>query len=117
MTNQPTLDNTFNTCNGTNPNTATPLTSKWGFSWVMGENCCTLYNHVAPPNFTACAGIPFNGTMTNMAMQIPPSSNHPNGAQILIVDDSVKFCPNSVNLNVWRAIGTRDGNEAGASLP
>jgi prepilin-type N-terminal cleavage/methylation domain-containing protein/prepilin-type processing-associated H-X9-DG protein len=117
MSNQVTLNDTFNVCNATNPNTATPLTSKWGFSWVMGENCCTLYNHVAPPNYIACAGIPFNGTMTNMAMQVPPSSNHPNGAQILMVDGSVKFCPNTVNLNVWRAIGTRDGNEAGASLP
>jgi prepilin-type N-terminal cleavage/methylation domain-containing protein len=117
MSNQTTLNDTFNTCNATNPNTATPLTSKWGFSWVMGENCCTLYNHVAPPNYTACAGIPFNGTMTNMAMQVPPTSNHPNGVEVLMVDGSVKFCPNTVNLNVWRAIGTRDGNEPAASLP
>ena len=116
MSNQTTLNNTFNTCNATNPNTATPLTSKWGFSWVMGENCCTLYNHVAPPNSIACAGIPFNGTMTNMAMQVPPSSSHPNGAQLMMVDGSVKFCPSVVDLNVWRAIGTRDGNEV-ASLP
>jgi prepilin-type N-terminal cleavage/methylation domain-containing protein/prepilin-type processing-associated H-X9-DG protein len=116
MSNQSTLLDTFNTCNSTNPNTATPLTSKWGYSWVMGENCCTLYNHVAPPNYTACAGIPFNGTMTNMAMQVPPNSNHPNGVQLLMVDGSVKFCPNAIDLNVWRAIGTRDGNEV-AALP
>ena len=117
MTNQVTLLDTFNACNATNPFTATPLTSKWGYSWVMGENCCTLYNHVAPPNSTACAGIPFPGTMTNMAMQVPPSSNHPNGAQILMVDGSVKFCPNVINIYVWRAIGTRDGNEAAATFP
>ena len=116
MSNQTTLLDTYNACNATNPNTATPLTSKWGNSWVMGENCCTLYNHVAPPNYNACAGIPFPGTMTNMAMQVPPRSNHPNGAEIMMVDGSVKFCPNVVNLNVWRAIGTRDGNEA-MSLP
>jgi prepilin-type N-terminal cleavage/methylation domain-containing protein len=117
MSNQTTLLDTFNTCNATNPNTATPLTSKWGYSWVMGENCCTLYNHVAPPNFLACAGIPFPGTMTNMAMQVPPTSNHPNGAQVMMMDGSVKFCPNTVNLTVWRAMGTRDGNEPAASLP
>jgi len=117
MSNQVTLQDTFNVCNATNPLTATPLTSKWGYSWVMGENCCTLYNHVAPPNSNACAGIPFPGTMTNMAMQVPPSSNHPNGAQILMVDGSVKFCPNVVNITVWRALGTRDGNEAGVAFP
>ncbi len=44
MVNQTTLDATYQTCQSTNPLTATPLTSKWGWSWVMGENCCTLYN-------------------------------------------------------------------------
>ena len=35
--------------------TAPPLTSRQGMSWVMGEMCCSLYNHVAPPNKTTCA--------------------------------------------------------------
>jgi len=50
-------------------------------------------------------------------MQVPPTSNHPNGVEMLMVDGSVKFCPNTIDLFVWRAIGTRDGNEPGASLP
>ena len=35
-----------------------PLTSKQGASWVMGEMCCTTYNHVRTPNTITCAGAP-----------------------------------------------------------
>src|SRR5262249_12408859 len=69
MSNTNTLDQTYQTCNSLDPNTATPLTSKEGFSWVMGEMCCTTYNHVATPNTRTCAGIGFPGNMANMAMQ------------------------------------------------
>ena len=111
MPNQSTLDDTYRTCMNLNPLTATPLTSKWGYSWVMGENCCTLYNHVGPPNATSCAGIPFPGTMTNMAMQVPPSSNHPNGVVGGMLDGSIRFVTNNVDMKIWRAVGTRAGGE------
>jgi prepilin-type N-terminal cleavage/methylation domain-containing protein len=112
ITNQSTLDDTYNTCMGVNPSTATQLTTKWGWSWVMGENCCTLYNHVSTPNTNSCAGIPFpGGNMTNMSMQVSPNSNHPAGVNAAMGDGSVRFIPNAVNLQVWRAVGTRNGNE------
>jgi prepilin-type N-terminal cleavage/methylation domain-containing protein/prepilin-type processing-associated H-X9-DG protein len=113
---QTSRDATFQTCTTINTATATPLTSKWGWSWVMGENCCTLYNHVSQPNTNTCAGFPFPGTMTNMAMQVPPSSYHPGGVNMAMGDGSVRFCPNTVDLLVWRAVGTRAGGEA-AQLP
>ena len=75
--------------------TAPPLTSRQGMSWVMGEMCCTLYNHVAPPNQTTCAGNPFPGNMANMAMQVPPSSNHPGGVNVLMGDASGRFIKNT----------------------
>jgi prepilin-type N-terminal cleavage/methylation domain-containing protein len=111
MTNQVTLLDTYNTCMATNVATATPLTSKWGASWVMGENCCTLYNHVATPGSVSCAGIPFPGSMTNMAMQVSASSRHPGGVHVLTGDGSVHFVSNNVDLGVWRALGTRNGKE------
>ena len=111
MPNQTSLDATYATCTGLNTSTATPLTSKWGWSWVMGENCCTLHNHVATPNTISCAGIPFPGTMTNMAMQVSPSSNHPNGVNVMMGDGSVRLVQNSVDLFTWRAMGTRNGAE------
>ena len=95
------------------PLTAVPLTSKQGYSWVMGEMCCTTYNHVAPPNAQSCAGQPFPGTMSNMAMVIPPSSYHSGGGgvNVLMGDGGVRFVQNNINLDTWRALGTRAGGE------
>jgi prepilin-type N-terminal cleavage/methylation domain-containing protein/prepilin-type processing-associated H-X9-DG protein len=111
FTNQTSVDATFQACTQLNTLTAPPLTSRQGMSWVMGEMCCTLYNHVAPPNQTSCAGDPFPGNMANMAMQVPPSSNHPGGVNVLMGDGSGKFIKNSVNLQTWRGLGTRNGGE------
>jgi prepilin-type N-terminal cleavage/methylation domain-containing protein len=108
---QTSRDATYNTCMGINPLTATPLTSKWGYSWVMGENCCTQYNHVATPNKVSCAGTGFPGTMTNMAMQVTASSHHVGGVHVMMGDGATKFVSDSIDLNVWRAVGTRAGKE------
>ena len=110
--NQTSLLATWTACGSINPLTATPLTSKWGFSWVMGENCCTQYNHVATPNQYTCGGIGFPGTMSNMAMQVSPGSYHPAGVNVCMGDASVRFVPDAIELIVWRAMGTRQGNEA-----
>jgi hypothetical protein len=111
MPNTDTLDGTFAACSALNPATATPLTSKQGFSWVMGEMCCTTYNHVSPPNTNTCAGIGFPGNMSNMAMQVPPSSAHPGGVLCLMGDGSVRFVTNSIALAAWRSMGTMNGGE------
>jgi hypothetical protein len=116
MPNQTSLAATYTTCNSINPATATPLTSKWGWSWVMGENCCTLYNHVSTPNTPSCAGIPFPGTMTNMSMQVSANSNHPTGVNAMMGDGSVHFISNNIDIILWRSLGTRNGGEV-VALP
>ncbi len=108
---QTTLAATTNVCNSLNPATATPLSSKWGYSWVMGENCCSQYNHVAVPNSKSCGGTGFLGTMTNMAMQISPASHHTGGVNMLMGDGAVRFTTNNIDLTLWRAIGTRANSE------
>ena len=112
---QTSLLATYNACSGLNTNTATPLSSKWGYSWVMGENCCTQYNHVAAPNSNSCGGTGFPGTMTNMAMQVSAASRHAGGVQTMLGDGSVRFVGNSIDLIVWRALGSRASGEV-ASL-
>jgi prepilin-type N-terminal cleavage/methylation domain-containing protein/prepilin-type processing-associated H-X9-DG protein len=107
------LDDTYKTCMSMNPQTTTRLTMVQGASWVMGEMCCTQYNHVSTPNSATCAGLGFaNNSMANMPMQVPPSSQHPGGVNTLLGDGSVKFVKNSVSLLTWRALGTRNGGEA-----
>jgi Protein of unknown function (DUF1559) len=111
FTNQTSLDATYQFCKQLNVLTAPPLTSRQGMSWVMGEMCCSLYNHVAPPNSTSCAGNPFPGNMANMAMQVPPSSNHPGGVNVLMGDASGRFVKTTVDVQTWRNLGTRNGGE------
>ena len=106
------LDTTYQTCLATNPLTATRLTHVQGASWVMGEMCCTQYNHVNTPNTGTCAGLGFaNNSMANMPMVVPPSSRHPGGVNTLFGDGSVKFLKNSISLLTYRALGTRNGGE------
>jgi prepilin-type N-terminal cleavage/methylation domain-containing protein/prepilin-type processing-associated H-X9-DG protein len=111
MPNTSSMAQTYQTCSSMNTATATPLTSKQGASWVMGEMCCTTYNHVSPPNSTTCAGTPFPGNMANMAMDVPPSSYHANGVNVLLGDGSVRFVSNAVSLVTWQAAGSRNGGE------
>jgi hypothetical protein len=108
---QTTLDGAYNACQGINPLTATPLTSKQGYSWVMGEMCCTTYNHCSPPNTTTCAGTGFPGNMSNMAMVVPPTSAHPGGVLVTFGDGSVRFVTSNISLQSWRAMGTIRGGE------
>jgi prepilin-type N-terminal cleavage/methylation domain-containing protein len=108
---QTSLANLYSTCMAVDPNSVLPLTSRWGASWVMGENCCTQYNHVATPNSYSCAGIGFPGTMTNMAMQVSASSRHIGAVNLLMGDGAVRTASANVDLGVWRSIGTRNGGE------
>jgi prepilin-type N-terminal cleavage/methylation domain-containing protein/prepilin-type processing-associated H-X9-DG protein len=114
MANQSSLTATYTTCTSLNPLTALPLTSKQGATWVMGEMCCTTYNHVTTPNTQTCAGTGFPGTMVNMAMQVPPSSAHPGGVNVLLGDGSIQFISNNVTLTTWRSLGTRNQGETDA---
>jgi prepilin-type processing-associated H-X9-DG protein len=80
-------------------------------SWVMGEMCCTTYNHVSPPNTKSCAGVGYPGSMANMSVQQPPSSYHPGGVNLLMGDGAVRFIRDGVFLPTWRALAIRDGGE------
>jgi len=111
MTTQSSLTAAYDACRAINPLTATPLTSKQGWSWVMGEMCCTTYNHVDTPNRTTCAGTGFPGNMANMAMVVPPTSNHTSGVNVAFGDGSVHFIQDSISLQGWRAMGTIRGGE------
>ncbi len=106
------MDTTLQTCSNVNPFTNPALTRRQGMTWVMGEMCCTVYNHVAQPNSRSCAALGFQPpVMANMAMQVPPSSKHPGGVNVLFGDGTVRFVKNTTDLQVWRAVGSRNGGE------
>jgi prepilin-type N-terminal cleavage/methylation domain-containing protein/prepilin-type processing-associated H-X9-DG protein len=109
-----TLANLYTNCNALNPFTSTAITYRWGWSWCMGENCCTSYNHGSTPNTNSCAVPPPGGAadMTDMPMQVTASSYHPGGVNVCMADGSVRFVSDQVSLFIWNALGTRDLKEA-----
>lgn len=108
---QNTLAGTYTTCQSLNPKTAVPMCYDGGVCWSMGEDCCTLYNHVSPPNTNNCGAKGFPGGMENMAMDSPPSSGHDNGVNVAFCDGSLHFITNAISLPTWYALGTRNGGD------
>lgn len=80
-----------------------------GRSWFVGALSQTCYNHTILPNSTSpdCASRmsdPISGL-------VGPRSNHPTGVLVLFMDGSTRFLRNSIDVSVWRALGTRAGGE------
>jgi prepilin-type processing-associated H-X9-DG protein len=116
MSNALTLDQTWQTCNTLDMTMAMQLTSWMGATWAIGDMTCTTYNHVSTPNTRTCAGMDSSmmmpgSSMANMAVQLPPSSDHPGGVNLSFGDGSVRFVKDTINLAVWRALSTRNGGE------
>jgi prepilin-type N-terminal cleavage/methylation domain-containing protein/prepilin-type processing-associated H-X9-DG protein len=86
-----------------------------GRNWVHGDYTTTRYNHVMPPNTHSCSqsstgsvdAIPVNedGGATTA------SSRHNGGVNLVFADGSTHFVSDSIDLVVWRALGSRDGEE------
>jgi prepilin-type N-terminal cleavage/methylation domain-containing protein/prepilin-type processing-associated H-X9-DG protein len=116
------IDDTYQQCSTLNPSNgmAAVISSQMGAAWCVGDMSCTTYNHVGGPNNFSCAsmgGMMMGGpmAMVNMSVQIPPSSQHPGGVNLLMGDGSVRFLKSTVALSIWRALGTRNGGEVTSS--
>lgn len=88
-----------------------------GLYWIGGNpGSCLIwcaYNHFTPPNTVQCVATNDGNTETwgSIPDAIPPSSNHPGGINVAMSDGSVRFIKNTVNLQTWWALGSRDGGE------
>jgi prepilin-type N-terminal cleavage/methylation domain-containing protein/prepilin-type processing-associated H-X9-DG protein len=98
-------------------NTGGGLAPPNGDIWIGGNpGSCMLwdaYNHFMPPNSFACDSATDGNTegYGSVPDAFPPASNHPGGVNICFADGSVKFIKNTINLQTWWAIGTRNGGE------
>ncbi len=80
--------------------------SNTGAPWLFGTVAAGGgYQHVAPPGDCSCTFPPGKSSLA-------ATSAHPNGVMLLKADGSASFVPKSVSLSVWRAWGSKDGNEA-----
>jgi prepilin-type processing-associated H-X9-DG protein len=119
---QATVQNYVNACNGVTGGNriATQSGEMWigAFPLWMIYNC---YNHFGPPNTVACTnpGEPtypggFNdGNLYEVGPMgsAPPTSRHSGGVNEAYADGSVRFMKNSISLQPWWALGTRNGGE------
>jgi len=75
-----------------------------GTSWLAAANDSTFYFMSIPPNQRGCMYPPSR-------MASAANSRHPGGVHVVMCDGAVIFASNSIDLGVWRAIGTRASRE------
>jgi len=83
-------------------NLANQFPNFMGAPWVDGKNA---YQHVSPPNSRSCGFQPARKAVMGA------TSRHTGGVMLLQCDGSVRFTSDSVDVGVWRAVGTRDQGE------
>lgn len=105
----------YQQCSQLPPTSSTQQWSYAGRYWYIGNYAVSRYNHLMPPNTKSCA---MNGPgalnvrMNYKGTATTASSRHSGGVMVALADGSVRFVSNTVNLNVWWALGSRDGGEA-----
>jgi len=100
----------------------TPSHASWGSGayWLAGYPLHVIINdylHAGPPNGPACNNT--KGTFASLSWvyfvnphgSAPPTSNHPGGVNVAFGDGSVKFIKDSIGMQPWWALGTRNGGE------
>ncbi|MCC6511362.1 MAG: DUF1559 domain-containing protein [Pirellulaceae bacterium] len=78
--------------------------SNVGAPWLQAYHSTTLYYHVLPPNTRSCMFPP--GRIATTA-----GSRHTGGVMASVADGSVQFVSSSIDLTIWRALGTRASGE------
>jgi prepilin-type processing-associated H-X9-DG protein len=87
--------------------------SHGGREWIAPMPTQTVFNTVAPPNwrYPTCQNCTGCGWMDSDGV-FPARSRHPGGANHALVDGSVRFISNDVNLQTYQWLGSKDGGEA-----
>jgi prepilin-type processing-associated H-X9-DG protein len=86
----------------------------WSNGWPFAGYDATQYNHLAPPNFSGydCGGYSSIPDTPGEHALIAARSEHGGAVNVAFGDGHVASVPDGVDILVWRAIGTRNGEEA-----
>ncbi len=87
-----------------------------GRNWVWGNYIPTRYNHVMPPNTASCcrrdsSSGDLDAKVNDKGGATTASSYHPGGVNVVMCDASGKFINESIDIETWWALGSRDGEE------
>lgn len=85
-----------------------------GRNWLHGDYATSRYNHIMPPNSRSCTHGSGNLTaipVNEQGSATTASSRHNGGANLVMADGSTHFVTDGVDPAVWRAAGSRDGEE------
>ena len=93
--------------------TTTPSAGTWVFGWsytqnMPYENANTTYVHWNTPNKASCN---YSGEPSTMYAATTANSHHSGGVNVGFADGSVRFVKDSVNLQTWWGLGSRNGGE------
>ncbi|MBM4094707.1 MAG: DUF1559 domain-containing protein, partial [Planctomycetes bacterium] len=94
--------------NNTGVNTST--SARAGERWADGRAHFAGFNTVMQPNGPTCTSGTDGGAHWNDGVWTA-SSRHPSIVQAALADGSVRQIPDSINLNIWRGLGTRSLGE------
>jgi len=90
----------------------------FGAQWLLSMDYAVAnngYTHVMPPNSLSCIGNSVFGVSDaswgGVGSATTATSNHPGGVNVGFSDGSVRFIKNSVGLQPWWALGSRNGGE------
>ena len=83
--------------------------SDFSNGWPFGFYSATMYNHVAPPNWRSidCGTRSAIADAPGEHAIVSARSHHPGGVNASMGDGSVRFVSDNVDLQIWRAVGTR----------
>ena len=80
-----------------------------GATWLFSGKAYTVYNHVLPPNSPILDCTQQLDDLDQSATTA--RSWHTGGVNVAMADGAARFVSENVDLKVWRAVGTRAGNE------
>ena len=85
----------------------------WSDGWPFAAYSCTMYNHVAPPNWKGqdCGSYSAIPDTPGEHAIVSARSEHPGVVNVVFGDGHIAAVQESIDLQVWRALGTRNGGE------
>jgi prepilin-type processing-associated H-X9-DG protein len=93
--------------------TSSPIShdSFGGWNWLLGGLRHTWYDHIVSPNSVipdCLESFSIAGGGSGLATA---RSFHDGGVNVAMADGSARFVSSSIDVKVWRALGTRNGGE------